>query len=145
MAARPGSKAQPSRRAEGGAPALRLLDDLRGHRLCISDAYAVGMLDRLLGEECRAIPPEDHRLVQRSKAVGDLVGPRGVVGHAGDADEIRLSIEIDGLDVLVKDPGLHFGGMAAAGTDRLESMEKRKRAAREAGGWIRPAGRAKSD
>ena len=50
---------------------------------------------RLVGGE-RGVEPADHdRLAPAAELVGDLVGPRRLVRHAGQADEVARLVEVD--------------------------------------------------
>jgi hypothetical protein len=43
----------------------------------------------------------DHRNAARPEGIGDRVAALDVAGHRRDADQVRLEVEVDRLDVLV--------------------------------------------
>ena len=59
------------------------------------------MLQRLLGHEARMHAAHNHGHAPRAECVRDLVAAVDISRHRGNPHQIRLQVEIDGLDVLV--------------------------------------------
>jgi hypothetical protein len=106
---------------------LEVVEHLRHHELGLADHHGIGMLERLAGHEARMHPAHDDRNAARPERVRDLVAALDVAGHRRDADQIRLQVEVDRLDVLVGQHDLVLVGRnrrrhrQQAGNGRVES------------------------
>ena len=80
---------------------LEVVEELLDHELRLPDDHRVAMLQRLLRHEARVDAAHDDRHPPRPERVGDLVAAVHVARHGGDADQVRLQVEVDRLDVLV--------------------------------------------
>ena len=103
---------------------LEIVEQLVDDELDFADDDRIGMLQRFLRHEARVHAAHDHRNAFGAEFVGDLVAAVDVTRHRGDADEIGLQIEIDGLDIFV---GQHHFVLVArnAGRDREQARERR--------------------
>ena len=59
------------------------------------------MLQRFLRHEARMHAAHGHGYTLGAELVGDFVAAVDVTRHRGDSDQVRLQIEVDGLNVLV--------------------------------------------
>ena len=80
---------------------LEIVEKLAQHELDLADHDRVAMRERLLRHEARMHAAHRHRHPARPEGIGDLVAAVHIAGHGGDADEVRLQVEVDGLDVLI--------------------------------------------
>ena len=79
---------------------------------------------RLLRHETRVHAAHDHRHAAAAELVGDLVAAVDIGGHGGDADHVALQVEVDLLDVLVRQH--HLVAVARnRGGDREQAGDRR--------------------
>ena len=76
-------------------PGGEVFEDARPDPLGLADDDGVGVLQRLVGGE-RGVESADHDLLApAAELVGDLVGARRLVRHAGQADDVAGLVEGD--------------------------------------------------
>ena len=109
-----GDRQPRERNRTGHIPALqRSVAEVRDHprhrALGFADANAVGVLRGFVGQQARVVAAHHDGFPLRPEPVGDFVGPRRVEGHERDADQVRIGVEIDDVDLLVDDLRGHVG------------------------------------
>jgi hypothetical protein len=67
-------------------PSSRVVNNERPGTLSLSHDHSVGMLSRLLGQECRMRPAEDNEPSAAAKRIGNVVNVVRIGGVARDTD-----------------------------------------------------------
>ncbi len=80
---------------------LEIVEELLDHEFSLADDHRIAMLERLLRHEAGVDTAHHDRHSPRPKLLGDLVAAFHIARHGGDADEVRLQVEVDRFDVFV--------------------------------------------
>ncbi len=103
---------------------LEIVEELVEHELRLPDHHRVAMLERLLRHEAGVHAAHHDRHSARPERIGDLVPAVHVARHRRQANQIRLQVEVDRLDVLVGEHDLVTVPWDA-GRDGQQARERR--------------------
>jgi hypothetical protein len=84
-------------------PLFEIIEQFVDHELDFANNDCIAMLQRFLRHEARVHAAHDDGDALGAELVGDFVAAIDVTRHGGNPHEVRLQIEVDRLNVLVRE------------------------------------------